>query len=353
MDDLRDAVSFHQMLLSANGASPATLTLYRIYELAFLEFLESRRVKPLISELNPRRVTECLVWYRNQARGIRTRNGEVAVKTLATVLKRLGTVLEENEYVEDNPLRKLPRPRITYYSRVPFTQVEVNALWSACFRTQNPARDEALFLLLIDTGMRIGEAVTLTLDRLNLDHGQVTVMGKGRRERVVPIGQRVARAIKRYLLLREQGRNRSSGKPTVRPDGEPYVFLTYDGHPLQPDGGHEVIKHLGDLAGVADAYPHRCRHTFCTFYLTVHPGDELGLRRIVGHLSKEVLANYVHLADTTISQRQQRSSLAETWLSGARPMAQIVSGRERSPLQESAAPHPIARPANTNRHAQQ
>ena len=111
MQDLRDAVSFHQLLLSVNGASPATIAHYATYETAFLEYLEHKHVKPVLAELNVRRVSDFLVWYRNQSRGTRTRGGEVAVKTAAKLLKRLGAVLEENEYLETNPLGKLQTPR--------------------------------------------------------------------------------------------------------------------------------------------------------------------------------------------------------------------------------------------------
>jgi integrase len=75
-----------------------------------------------------------------------------------------------------------------------------------------------------------------------------------------------------------------------------------------------LIHRLGDLAGVEDATPHRFRHTFCTVYLTQYPGDELGLRRIVGHLSSDVLADYVHLAEQAIAQRAGRVAPSQNWL---------------------------------------
>ena len=314
MDDLRDAVSFHQLLLSANNRSAVTQRQYLYYECLFLEFLARRTIAPSLAELNVRRVQEFMVWYRNQPQPGRSRDGEVAVRTAAETLKRLGAVLEENEYVSINPLRKLRRPSITKFTRQPFTPQEINALWGACFRTQNPARDEALFLFLLDTGARIGEACSLRVAKLSLDDRQATIMGKGRRERMVPIGDgqqrqggRVVRALRRHLLLQSEGMWAES----------PFVFLGRSGQRLTPAGGNDMIKRIGALAGVANAYPHRLRHTFCTWYLTVYPGDELGLRRIVGHVSRNVLADYVHFAEATIAERAGRASLAESWLGSA------------------------------------
>jgi len=79
-------------------------------------------------------------------------------------------------------------------------------------------------------------------------------------------------------------------------------------------GGNDVIKRIAAVAGVEDAYPHRCRHTYASHYLTVHPGDELGLRRIMGHLSHQVLADYVSISQTTIAQRAGKASIAEMLL---------------------------------------
>jgi hypothetical protein len=98
------------------------------------------------------------------------------------------------------------------------------------------------------------------------------------------------------------------------------LFLGRDGFPLSANAGADIIKRLGQAAGVENCIPHRLRHTFATWYLTSHPGDELGLRRIIGHASNEVTADYVHLAQSTVAQRAGQSSLAETL--GATPMAQ-------------------------------
>jgi site-specific recombinase XerD len=334
MHDLRDAVSFHQLILAANNAALRTQQQYLLYECAFLEYLQHKRLPPRLEELNLGRVSEFLVWYRNRPHPRRTRGGEVAVRAAADVLKRLGGVLEQNEYFETNPLRKLGRPRVTKYVRTPFSAQEINAMWGACFRTEYPARDEALFLLLLDTGMRIGEAAGLRLDHVDLKGRQVTVLGKGRRERVIPVGSedrrdggRTVRALTRYLTMRTD----------VRPEAEPFVFTARGGRKMTPATAADIIRRIAGLGDVENAYPHRLRHTFATWYLTVYPGDELGLRRIIGHISSDVLADYIHFADTTIAQRAGRVSLAESWL-GNSPNGPLTQARLSAVVKGGAGP---------------
>jgi site-specific recombinase XerC len=87
------------------------------------------------------------------------------------------------------------------------------------------------------------------------------------------------------------------------------LLLDRRGYPIGRRAGTDIIRRLGNRAGVADAIPHRCRHTYITAYLTAHPGDEMGLRRLVGHLSRDVLADYTHLSQLAITERQQRASI--------------------------------------------
>jgi integrase/recombinase XerD len=328
VDDLRDAVALHQLVLNADGKSPHTQKQYLYYECLFLDYLQARHQAPQLHCLNPTTVREFLVWYRNQDHQRRTRGGEVAVRAAADILKRLGNVLEDNEVVGDNPLRKLKRPRITRFTRVPFSPTEISAMWGACMRTLHPERDEALFLLLLDTGMRIGEACTLELEKLDLVQHQAIVgaEGKGRHERVVPLGDssrrdggRMLRSLRRYLSLRPEPRTLADA---------PYVFLARDGRRLTAAGGNDIIKRIAAIAHVEDAYPHRIRHTYATWYLTVNVGDEIGLRRMLGHVSKEVLQDYVHLSQAAIAERAGHVSLSETWLQGvAPPLARVANGR--------------------------
>jgi integrase len=310
--DLRDAVTLHQLVLASEGGTEATQRQYAHFERVFLRYLEHKGIAPKLDVLNPENVRATLEWYRTEgSSGQGTRGGEVAALTFVDIMRLLGSFLEREGVFADNPLRRVRRVKIAKRLRKPFTQTEALALWQACHQSQMPSRDEAMFLLLLDTGMRIGEACGLTFDHVRLDQRVIVIPenGKGRRERLVPIGAtdkrddgRTIRALRRYIAERpEKGRGTTNR-----------LFLGRDRYPLESQGGSELFLRLGKTAKVGDAGPHRLRHTFATWYVTVYPGDELGLRRIIGHVSKEVLSSYVHFAQATIAERAGRASLAET-----------------------------------------
>lgn len=303
---LSDVITLHQLALQAEGRSLHTQKQYLAYEQRFLRFLEQRGLAMTIDALNPTNVSAFLAEYRTQDHPRRRRGGEVAVRAASDILKRLGQLLEDQELVDDNPLRKIKRPRVAQILRQPFAQPEIVALHAAARRSQHPLRDEALFLLLLDTGMRIGEVCGLRLDDVDLARRQVRISAhsKGRRERMVPIigtRDRTPRALTAYLERRPEA-----------PWADNRLFIGRDGHPLSAEGGYDVIKRLGEVAGVPNCFPHRLRHHFATAYLTTFPGDEQGLREIIGHVSKPVLSAYVHLAGQTIRQRVARAAPSDS-----------------------------------------
>lgn len=160
-----------------------------------------------------------------------------------------------------------------------------------------------------------GWATGLRLEDVRLDLRTVRVMGKGSRERTIPIGSPqtsdggpLFRAYRVYLRERESRAARSPERAGDR------LFLTPSGYPLTAEGGTDAIRRLGDAAGVDNATPHRFRHTLATAWLTQWPGDEMGLRRVLGHTSKEVMAEYIHLSQQAIAQRAGRVAPTQNWL---------------------------------------
>jgi site-specific recombinase XerD len=311
--DLYDAASFHQLSLQAAGRSSGTMRIYLIYEKRFLEFLESRGLSADLEALSPLNVRKAVLWF--QQRQIGKRGGATATAYFLNVLKTWASFLEQEGVWQDSPIRKVKRVKVRKLERQAYTRTEVNAMLHACELTRTPKRDQLLLLLLLDTGARIGEATGMGIGDFRVDRRQARVLGKGNRERTIPIGATTVsdggplfRAFRAYVAVRELQVKRWPDRSGNR------LFLTPQGYPLGPEGGTEVVKRIGDLAGVEGAIPHRFRHTFATVYLVNYPGDEMGLRRIMGHLSREALADYVHLANQIIAQRAGRVAPTQNWL---------------------------------------
>jgi integrase/recombinase XerD len=311
--DLRDAAAYHALVLNAEGASLSTQRNYLFYWSKLIQFCEETGYSNRVEQFSPDLVRRASVWYRSHASG--RRDGAVAVRQFVARMNTIGALLIREKILRKSAYQSLKLPRVAKLLREPYTQTEVAAMWGVCHNTRNPERDGALLLMLLDTGMRPGEACGLTLDKVHLDEHQLIVgeTGKGKRERIVPFGDlsqrsggRAVQALKTYLAVRP-GTAFDRGR----------VFLDSTGHPILSAAISDAIQRVGEQAGVPNPIPYRLRHTFCTWYLVQYPGDELGLRRIVGHLSKEVLADYVHFAQSIVAERAGRASLAEQWLGGS------------------------------------
>lgn len=309
--DLRDAATAHVVAIENVGRSAQTQRIYLFYERLFLRYLDEHHIPATLDALNPINARAAAAWYRRQDAGSRRkRNGDVVVRNFLDHLKTWANWLTDEGVFQISPLKRLQRISITKHLPEPYTMAEIKALILCCAHTAMPARDEAILRLLLDTGMRKGELVTIRLSDLNLKDRMLLVgaRGKSRRERMIALGVETARnggrtlqALRRWLVVRPNS-----------PRSGDALFTSREGYALDPSAISYLFRRLGDLAGVANPAPHRTRHTFATFYLTENPSDLTGLQRILGHaLSSRVTQDYVHLAQAVLDQRRGRSSLSE------------------------------------------
>jgi site-specific recombinase XerD len=141
-------------------------------------------------------------------------------------------------------------------------------------------RDTAIILLLIDTGMRRGECVGMTLDDVDLDQRIVWVLGEGRRPRALPIGRKTAQALDRYLRAREGHRLAHL----------PQLWVGRNG-PMTPSGIYQVVHDRARAAGLPAMHPHQLRHAFATSWLA-EGGNENELMLVAGWKSRIMIDRY-------------------------------------------------------------
>jgi len=144
------------------------------------------------------------------------------------------------------------------------------------------ARDQAAFELLYGTGMRIGELVALNLADLDLARGEVRVFGKGRKERLLPLGPPAVRALEAWLAIR----------PATT---ECAVFLGKRGARIAPGVVRQALKTRALARGLDErVYPHRLRHSFASHMLQAS-GDLRAVQELMGHASIASTQVYTHL----------------------------------------------------------
>ena len=150
-------------------------------------------------------------------------------------------------------------------------------------------RDRALVELLYGAGLRVSEALGLEKAGVSVDERVVRVVGKGGKERIVPLGRPAAEAVRRYLAL---------GRPHLDRRYRPELFLNARGGPLTRAGAFLVLRRLADRAGLDPqrVHPHLLRHSFAT-HLLEGGADLRSVQEMLGHADLGTTERYTHVSD--------------------------------------------------------
>lgn len=274
------------------GVSPWTTNFYRRN---FEHFRRDTGIEAL-RDVTEGRVRSWLVGHRG-----------VSPTTLATYDRSLRVTfnwLEKRGYIAESPMARLPKPRAARTVVDTFSRDDVHAIIKAAKAGRHPRRDVALVTLLLDTGLRIGEATNLKLDDVRWTDGVLAASGKTG-PRSVPFGRRTKAALKLYI-----DRKRKAVSPRVRE-----VFLTRSGYVLTAHAGSQQISAIVREAGVKvrKKGPHTFRHTFAVEFIRAG-GDAFTLQRLLGHTTLDMTRRYVHLADSDLRVAHRRFAPADSWL---------------------------------------
>jgi integrase/recombinase XerD len=191
----------------------------------------------------------------------------------------------------DNPAAAVKLPRRPKPLPKTLSAGEAERLIDAAKGTQpRDLRDQALVELLYGAGLRVSEAVGLDRSGVDLDDRFVRVIGKGSKERVVPIGRQAAGALRRYL---------SRGRPHLDRRHRPELFLNARGGPLTRSGAFRILRHLAEKAGLDPerVHPHILRHSFAT-HLLEGGADLRSVQEMLGHADLSTTELYTHVTDT-------------------------------------------------------
>jgi site-specific recombinase XerD len=202
-------------------------------------------------------------------------------------LKRFFDWLALEGLIEASPMARMRPPRVPEEPVPILTDEAVRALLRACEgKTFADRRDSALVRLLLDSGARRSEIAGLTVDAVDLRDKTATVLGKGRRPRVITFGARTALAIDRYL--RERRLHRDAERPAL--------WLGHRG-PVTSDGIADILERRCARAGLQRIGAHAFRHLFAHAMLSSGM-QETDLMRLAGWRSRQMVARYAASAGT-------------------------------------------------------
>ncbi len=200
------------------------------------------------------------------------------------VLSDFSKFLRRAGLISDNPLALLDPPRVKKPLPHVFSEKTLSDVLDSLGNSWPNVRDRALLELLYGGGLRISEALGLELDMLDMSSGVARVLGKGNKERVVPLSKAAVRALQDYIAARAEQ------FPSHQPSP---LWLSDRGLQLTRFRAAKIIKHrLG--AWMAEASPHKLRHSFAT-HLLARGADLRAVQELLGHASVHTTERYTHV----------------------------------------------------------
>lgn len=304
---LPNLIQYFEVCNQSEGKSPKTVSWYSANLRQFHRYLQSRHIPDSIEDLNIQILREYILYLQKRKKFADhpytpTKSEFLSAASVHGHVRTLRAFFSwtvREGLVEDNVGSRLKPPKLPKRIVSTLSDEEIRLILNMLNPTNLcDARNQTIFMLLLDTGLRIKELTNLKMDDLNLDHGVLKVMGKGEKERIVPFGNNVQRALQRYLF-------RYRSKPAHL--GIDNVFLSLSGAPLTENSVKLVFARLARRSGVNRLHAHLCRHTFATRFL-VNGGDVFTLQQILGHSTLEMVRHYVNLASSHITLQHRRFS---------------------------------------------
>ncbi|HUI24713.1 MAG TPA: site-specific tyrosine recombinase XerD [Candidatus Kryptonia bacterium] len=286
----RSIDQFLAHLAAERGLSPNTLTAYG-HDLASLaDHLERQRVSDVVA-VRPVHLTTFLDALARRGLSARSR-----ARTLAAARMFFAFLLRER-LITRSPTQDLHLPRLGQRLPRSMNRTEVQQLIDAPVpetlakrrgAAAREARDAAMVELVYATGLRVSEVITLKVNQVNLEAGYLTVVGKGRKQRVVPVGQYARARLQAYL-----GEARSA---LLRGRIGNYLFVTGRARPMtRQTFGRLLRKRLRRAGLTTKTSPHTLRHAFAT-HLVEGGADLRAVQMMLGHADIATTQIYTHVA---------------------------------------------------------
>jgi integrase/recombinase XerD len=284
------ADQFINHLRVERGLADNTIQSYSRDLARFFQFLERRKRSPL-------HATQAdIIAY------LRTLEGVISIRSSArnlSALKMFFRFLVSDGKIKSSPARLLGAPKLPQRLPAVLSRHEVDLLLSQPdLSNHRGQRDKAMLETLYATGLRVSELVGLKTSGINLEAGYVRMVGKGSKERMVPMGEKALEAIKAYL---------SEGRPgLLKRMRSPHLFLNPRGMPLTRQGFWKIIKRYGRKAGLRkEITPHSLRHSFAS-HLLEGGADLRSVQIMLGHADISTTQIYTHITRERLKRIHER-----------------------------------------------
>ena len=274
---IRDFLTYVEL---ERGLSPTTRSSYRQDLALFETFLAQRRIRSP-ADVGAAHVREFL-------QGLRPRCAPATIARKLAAIKGFFKFLEGQRVVTRSPMAFIETPRLWHRLPQTLNLDEVERLLAGVQAEGLGRRDLAMLELLYGTGLRVSELVSLDLGHCNFEAGFVRCIGKGNKERIVPLGRSAAGALRRYLQLE---------RPSLiaRRSEEQALFVNQWGRRLTRQRVWQVLRRCAGAGLITKAIgPHTLRHSFAT-HLLQRGADLRIVQELLGHANISTTQRYTHV----------------------------------------------------------
>jgi len=281
------------------GNSDKTIQGYNHMLGLFFSWLRSKNIAN-INMLSLECVKEYQLYINNKPAERRGRD-KLTKKTVQTYIRHIKVFLtfcHQEGFIEESLHTKIKMPKAEKTMIEIFTDGEVDKIMATFSDDEISLRNRAIVCLLLDSGLRLSEVTNLQTENINFEKRYIKVVGKGRKERIVPIGNMVRNALQKYY----------DSRPFVSfSNSSSAFFLSKFGKPLTSAGIGTVMRRLKKATGIKRLHAHLFRHTFATNFLVYGLGDVYELSMILGHCEMKVTEIYLQVASYyTILEKRNR-----------------------------------------------
>lgn len=272
------------------NCSQLTVSNYSKDIFAFTNFVKNRLGEQFLWEqIGPLDIRAYLAYLNEKQYARRT------IARRISALRSFYKYLVRENLIEFSPLSKIHSPKLDKKLPVFLDEVEVKELLDLPDEKPLGRRDQAILELLYATGCRVSELVNMTLDRIDLVNRYVLILGKGNKERVVPLGKTCCNAINIYLLFRRE----VMYKYNISEHN--FLFINNRGGVLTDRSVRRILdKYIGFLAIRKNVSPHTIRHSFAT-HLLEHGADLRAVQELLGHANLSTTQIYTHITTERIA----------------------------------------------------
>ncbi|MFQ5575028.1 MAG: tyrosine recombinase XerC, partial [Terriglobia bacterium] len=284
---------FMNHLRGEKNVSPHTL---RAYEKDLTDFLDfAGRARKTLETVDIKVLRSYLAQMRTLNYGPRTVSRKLAaLKSFYKYLRRSGAVTDDPTQFLSGPKRRRALPKV----------IPVEKAWELLNlpdqSTPLGMRDAAILEILYGCGLRVQELVELASDDVDLDRQEITVLGKGSKERLVPLNSVCSEMIRRYSV---SARPRLNRKPRETPRA---LILNAFGQGLSQQGVRKILAGYGRRAGLLGLSPHVLRHSFATHMLS-GGADLRTVQELLGHANIGTTQIYTHVDRTHLRRVYERA----------------------------------------------